>query len=60
MRDRNEDGFALIAVVLGIGAIVVIVAMLFQQASRHGVRQRVFPQCRLLPSDFTAPRRNGR
>ncbi|MCB2223579.1 MAG: hypothetical protein KQH83_05315 [Actinobacteria bacterium] len=31
--DRREGGFALVAVILGIGAMVFIVAMLFQQAS---------------------------
>ena len=33
MDERRDEGFALIAVVLGIGAMVVLVAMLFQLAS---------------------------
>ncbi|MCJ7726855.1 MAG: hypothetical protein MUP76_10785 [Acidimicrobiia bacterium] len=33
MDERREGGFALVAVILGIGAMVLIVALLFQQAS---------------------------
>jgi len=35
MADRREGGFAMMAVVLGVGAMVLIVAVLFQQASRE-------------------------
>jgi len=33
MDERREGGFAMVAVVLGIGAMVLIVALLFQQAA---------------------------
>lgn len=35
MRDRREGGFALMAVIMGVGAIVVLVVLIFQSALRE-------------------------